>query len=146
MTNDRRVVELDIRTTADALWRAITDPQQTRLYWYDALNHSTWQPGAAWTSEDEEGGLFLDGQVVAVEPRRRLVHTFHISEGAGSEEAPSTVSWEISQRGDGCHLRLTHEGLGPAALDYVTGGWEHILDGLKTLLETGAPPEPDDEG
>ncbi len=34
---------------------------------------------------------------------------------------------------------MIHEEMGQATRDYVEGGWEHILAGLKTLLETGRP-------
>lgn len=139
MDTARREVELYIRTTPAELWQAITDPDKTRHYWYGALNRSEWTPGARWTSEGEDGTLFLDGEIVEIEAPRRLVHTFHVSEGDGSAEPLSTVTWEITAMGDACRLVLVHEGLGPATLKYVTGGWELILSGLKTLLETDKP-------
>ena len=43
--------------------------------------------------------------------------------------------------GDAVRLLVTHINLGPETLGYVTGGWELILSGLKTLLETGTPLE-----
>ena len=64
MNDGRREVEIYIRTTPDALWDAITNPEKTRLYWYHALNHSTWTPGARWTSESADGELWLDGEIL----------------------------------------------------------------------------------
>jgi uncharacterized protein YndB with AHSA1/START domain len=139
MDTSRREVVLFIRTTPAELWLAITDPQKTRQYWYGALNHSEWTPGAAWTSDSEDGSRYLDGQILEIEAPGRLVHTFHVADGEASAENPSTVTWEITPLGDACRLALVHEGLGPATLKYVTGGWELILSGLKTLLETGEP-------
>ena len=136
MNEARRDVELYIRTTPAELWKAITNPERTRLYWYDALNRSTWTPGAPWTSESEDGELWLDGEILEVEPPHGLVQTFHIADSA---EPPSKVTWQITPMGDACRLYVTHTGLGPEALHYVTGGWEFILSGLKTLLETGQP-------
>ena len=43
--------------------------------------------------------------------------------------------------GDACRLQVVNSDLGPQTLEYVTGGWEIILSGLKTLLETGKPLE-----
>ena len=139
MDTTKREVELYILSTPAELWHAITDPERTRQFWYGALNHSDWTPGAAWTSDAEDGSSYLDGEIVEVQESRRLVHTFHVSEGDASVETPSTVTWEITPMGDACRLALVHEGLGPATLEYVTGGWELILSGLKTLLETGKP-------
>jgi uncharacterized protein YndB with AHSA1/START domain len=140
MANDaRRELMLYIRTTPTDLWQAITDPEKTRLYWYGTLNHSDWMPGSAWTSDDEDGTRYLDGEIIEIDQPHRLVQTFHISEGDGSDEPPSKLTWEITPMGDACRLRVIHEGLGPQTLEYVTGGWEYILSGLKTLLETGQP-------
>jgi uncharacterized protein YndB with AHSA1/START domain len=132
--------EIIIRTTAEELWDAITNPSRTREYWYGAINHSAWVPGASWTSESSDGELYLDGEIIEVDRPHRLVHTFHVvHEPAAAAEAPSVLTIEINPLGNTCLLRATHENLGPATLDYVTGGWEHILAGLKTMLETRQP-------
>lgn len=134
------VQEIYIRTTPDELWQAITDPQKTRLYWYGALSHSEWTPGARWTSESEDGEVYLEGEIIEVDPPHRLVHTLHIVHSAeAAADAPSRVTWEITPMGDACRLRLTHEDLGEASRRYTSGGWEVILSGLKTLVETGEP-------
>ena len=131
---------LIINTTADELWRSVTDPQRTQLYWYGALNRSAWTPGARWTSESADGELYLDGEILEVQSPRRLVHTMHVVHvPEAAAESPSTLTWELTPVGDACELRVTHENLGPATLAYVEGGWEYILAGLKTLLETGEP-------
>jgi uncharacterized protein YndB with AHSA1/START domain len=143
MNDGRCEVEIDIRATPFELWDAITDPEKTRQYWHHALNRSTWAPRARWTSESAEGEIYIDGEIVEANPPTRLVHTFHFATGTGVHESPSTVAWDITSRGDACLLRLVHSNLGPDALASVTSGagWEHILAGLKTLLETGSPLE-----
>lgn len=140
MDGPTHTVEIEIQTSRAELWQALTDPQLTRQYWYGALNHSTWKPGARWTSESAEGELFLDGEIVEIDPPLRLVHTFHVvHEPEAAAESPSTLTLEISAMGDACVLRATHENVGPATMEYITGGWEHILAGLKRMLETGSP-------
>jgi uncharacterized protein YndB with AHSA1/START domain/DNA-binding transcriptional ArsR family regulator len=134
------VQEIYIRTTAEELWRAITDPDFTRRYWYGALSRSEWTVGARWTSEAEDGQVYLEGEILEIEPPRRLAHTFHVVHDPGAaQDAPSRVTWEITPMGDSCRLRLVHEGMGEATRAYVSGGWEYILSGLKTILETGQP-------
>jgi len=146
MNDGRREVEIYIRATPQALWSAITDPQQTPRYWFHAVNRSTWTPDARWTSESEDGELYLEGEIVEIDQPSRLVQTFHVADRPGSEEPPSTVAWDITPMGDACRLLLVHTGLGPHTLGYVTGGWELILSGLKTWLETGAPLEVGEPG
>lgn len=132
----RHGYEVDFQAMPDELWRAITDPQRTRQYWYGASSRSTWTAGARWTSESDSGELFLEGEILEIEAPRRLVQTFHVvHEPEAAAEPASTLSWEITPTRDGCHLLVVHEGVGPATLDYITGGWELILSGLKTFLE-----------
>ena len=78
------------------------------------------------------------GQVLEVEPNRRLVHTFTFPE---LSEEPTRVTYEIVPLGDVVRLTMTHEGFDGETETYrmVRGGWAPIFDGLKTLLETGAP-------
>jgi uncharacterized protein YndB with AHSA1/START domain len=129
--------EITVYASPDDVWRAITDPEQTRLYWFGALNRSSWKPGERWTSESPEGELYLDGEIISVDAPRKLVHTFHVvHEPDAAAEAPSKMTFELAPVGRGTHLRVTHEGLGAAGMAYVTGGWEHILTGMKRFLES----------
>ena len=81
----------------------------------------------------------VTGQVVEAEPNRRLVHTFTFPEVSGQE--PTRVTYEIVHLGDVVRLTMIHEGFDGETETYrmVRGGWAPIFDGLKTLLETGAP-------
>lgn len=140
MIAPEHVYELYIRTTADRLWQAITDPEFTRRYWYGALSVSEWRVGSRWESRSSTGEVYLEGEIVEIDPPRRLIHTFHVvHESAAAEDPPSTVEWEITPMGDACRLRVMHSGQGDATRRYTSGGWETILSGLKTLLETGEP-------
>lgn len=134
---------ITIETTPDRLWKSITDPEETRRYWYGALNRSAWTRGARWTSESDSGELFLDGEILEIHAPLRLVQTFHVvHEPEAAAESPSIMTWEITPEGESCVLRVTHERLGPATRAYIEGGWEHILAGLKSMLENGERPAP----
>lgn len=138
MTAPENVYQVEIATTPERLWQAIIDPEQTRKYYYGALSKSDWKVGSRWTSEGEDGEMYLEGEILEIDPPRRLVHTLHVvQDPAAAAEAPSRVEYEITQIGDRCRLTLTHTGRGPATLEYTSGGWESILGGLKELLETG---------
>lgn len=144
MNEGRQEVVININASPEQIWAALTNPQQTRLFWHGALNHSTWRPGAPWTSESDEGELFLDGEIVEADRPQRMVHTMHfLQDPAAAAEPPSLVEISIDAVHGGTRLRLVNTNLGPAALENVTGagGWEHILGGLKVLVETGRPLE-----
>lgn len=138
MTAAENVYQVEIATTPERLWQAIVDPEQTRKYYFGALSKSDWTVGSRWTSEGEDGEVYLEGEILEIDPPRRLVHTLHVvHEPTAAAEAPSRVEYEITQIGDKCRLTLTHTGRGPATTEYTSGGWETILGGLKELLETG---------
>jgi uncharacterized protein YndB with AHSA1/START domain len=133
------IYEIEIATTPERLWDAITDPQQTRKYFHGALSISDWQVGSRWTSESPDGEVYLEGEILEVDPPRRLVHTLRVLwDPTAALEPPSMVEWQITQLGDGCRLTMLHTGRGPATMEYTSGGWNTILGGLKELLETGS--------
>lgn len=133
----RHVFVIYIRTSADALWRAITDPDITQRYYYGMRVDSTLEVGAPLRFR-AGGKLVHDGKVLSVEPGRRLVHSFCF---ADSDDALSRVTWEIEEQDELCRLTLTHDEFDGETETYkaVRLGWYPIFAGLKTLLETGEP-------
>ena len=134
-----KIFEIYIRTTPERLWEAIIDPEIRSRYNFGAAVESTWTVGAPLTmSAPNAPGLLGDGEVLEVDPPRRLVHTMTAlwSDDVKSEGA-SRVTWEIEPVGDSCHLTLTHDQLRDGANEQIFGGWPMILSGLKTWLETG---------
>src|SRR5207247_9214148 len=110
-----------------------------RKYRSGALSISDWQVGSRWTSESAEGEVYLEGEILEIDPPRRLVHTFHVvHEPEAAAEAPSRIEFEITPIGDRCRLTVTHTGRGPATIEYTSGGWETIFGGLKELLESSS--------
>jgi uncharacterized protein YndB with AHSA1/START domain len=139
MTAPENVYQVEIATTPESLWKALTDPDETRQYWYGALSISDWQVGSRWTSESPDGDVYLEGKILEIDPPRRLVHTFHVvHDPAPAAEAPSRIEFEITPIGDRCRLTVAHSGRGPATIEYTSGGWETIFARLKELLETGS--------
>jgi uncharacterized protein YndB with AHSA1/START domain len=88
-----------------------------------------------------EGEVQIEGQVVEIDPPRRLVQAWHgVWDEGMAADPPSTVTWEIEEAMPGVSkLTLVHDGLvaGSATLEQVSDGWPFILSGLKSLLETG---------
>jgi hypothetical protein len=56
-------------------------------------------------------------------------------------DAPHTVAWSIEPMGATCRVSCEHYGFEGETATYrsVSGGLSLILNGLKTLLETGEP-------
>ena len=134
-----KIFEIYIRTTPERLWQAITDPGIRSKYQFGTQVSSDWTPGAHLEmSHPGAPGLLGEGEVLAAEPPRRLVHTMVAlwSDEVKSEGA-SRVSWDIEPVGDSCRLIVTHDQLREDANSQIYGGWPMILSGLKTWIETG---------
>ncbi len=134
-----KVYEIYIRTTPERLWEAITDPDIRAKYNFGASVSSDWKVGAPLTMGVDSMGVELaEGEILEVDPPRRLVHTMTALWGDDVKaEGATRVAWDIVQVQDSCHLTVTHDQMREGANDQIFGGWPMILSGLKTWLESG---------
>jgi DNA-binding transcriptional ArsR family regulator/uncharacterized protein YndB with AHSA1/START domain len=139
-----QVYQVFIKATAQAIWDGITKPEFTSKYFHGTLVETTGEAGTPirYYAADRTS-LLCDDVVIESDPPHRLVTTWHAlwSEETAAEDA-SRVTWEIEEQDGGvCLLRVTHDKLenSPKTAESVSGGWMHIISGLKTLLETGEP-------
>lgn len=129
-----------IRTTPAKLWDAITNPEQTRRYFYGLAVKSDWKPRSAIKHLLPDGNSQIEGTVLEVDPGKKVVHTFATT---GESDAPTRVTWELEPMGSVTLLTLTHDDFDGETKTYqsVARGWNRVVSGLKTLLETGQPLE-----
>jgi uncharacterized protein YndB with AHSA1/START domain len=132
------VFEVYIRTSPEKLWQALTDGSLTAQYYFNTAVQSAWTVGAPYYYNYANGQPMIEGEILEIEPPKRLVTTFKPL-WTDAAQPFTKVSWEIEAKGDACKLTLTHEGLDAAAglTRGLFSGWSQILSGLKTLLETG---------
>lgn len=138
----RHVYEVYIRTGPQKLWQAIVDPALTVRYFYGTAVESTLEVGAPIRWREPDGTSALEGVVFEVEPPARLVHSFMMLHDAEAcHDRPSRVTWEIDALGETCKLTLVHDEFESETATWreVAHGWNPVLSGLKTLLETGKP-------
>jgi uncharacterized protein YndB with AHSA1/START domain len=148
-----QVYQIFIKATPEAIWQAITNPDWTTKYGYQAPVEYDLRPGGAYRCTASEAmktfgspDLVVDGQVIESDPPRKLVQTWRflwspelIAEGF------TRVTWEIEPAYPGVSkLTVTHD-LESAPLTAQQtagkgqggGGWAMLISDLKTLLETG---------
>ena len=149
-----------IKASAHAIWDAITKPEWTARYGHRGLSDYDLRPGGTFRGRANEGMIArgvpevaVDGEVVEVDPPRRLVQTFRMLMDPGlASEGFTRLTYEIDERADGvCSLTVTHDLAGAPGLAALMrgefeamgagGGWPWTLSGLKTLLETGKEME-----
>jgi uncharacterized protein YndB with AHSA1/START domain len=140
MPGARFVYVTYIRTTPEKLWRALTDPEFTRRYWVETWQDCDWTPGSSWRLMIPDGRVADSGEVLEVEPGRRLVLAWRNEfKPELREEGHSRLTYEIEPQGEAVKLTVILESETPGSklIDAVSNGWPHVLASLKSLLETG---------
>ncbi|MEZ5094059.1 SRPBCC domain-containing protein [Nocardioides sp.] len=141
------VYQIFIAADADRVWTAITDSEWTEQYFHSTRFVEPPTAGQGYrTVVMPEGRDSVDGVVEEMTPPGdgtpgRFVLTRRVLyDAALAAEPPSRVEWTVEQVGEGLtRVRLVHGDLAgsPLTWAHVKDGWVWVLDGLKTLLETG---------
>jgi uncharacterized protein YndB with AHSA1/START domain len=140
MKKDQFVYVTYIRTTPEKLWKALIEPEFTRQFWCDTTQESEWKPGASWKILMPDGRVADSGEVVEIEPHRRLVLKWRNEfRPELKAEGYSRLTYQLEKEGKSVKLTVIHEmeKEGSKFIEAVSRGWPHILASLKSLLETG---------
>jgi uncharacterized protein YndB with AHSA1/START domain len=149
-----QVYRVFIKATPEEIWDAITSPEWTAKYGYPGHSEYDLRPGGSYRAVPDDamkaGGapeVVVEGEVIEVDPPRRLVQTWRMMWDPEMEaEGFTRVTWEIDEEVPGLsRLTVSHDVDGApktalqlaGELDGTGGGWAFILSDLKTLLETG---------
>lgn len=106
----------------EKVWRAITEPEQLKAWFPQAVVVERWEPGAPLQFT---GQASFTGEVLAFEPGRLVEFRW----------GTDTLRLELEPDGDGTLLTLldTLDELGKAARD--AAGWHTCLDALEAQLD-----------
>ncbi|HVM67287.1 MAG TPA: SRPBCC family protein [Acidimicrobiales bacterium] len=145
-----------IKASPEAIWEAITSPEWTVKYGYAPLVDYDLRPGGTFRAYANEGmkafgcpDVISDGEVIEADPPRKLVQTWRMTMTPElAAEAFTRLTFELEPvRGGVTKLTVTHDVSGAPKWAVVLrgdaepggagGGWNEVLSGLKTLLETG---------
>jgi uncharacterized protein YndB with AHSA1/START domain len=144
MDNSRFVYVTYIRTTPEKLWQALIEPEFTRQFWAECWQESEWKTGASWRLMIPDGRVGDTGEILEIEPQRRLVLSWRNEfKPELREEGYSRLTYELEKMGGSVKLTVVHEIDRPGSkfIEAVSVGWPHLLASLKSLLETGEPLE-----
>jgi uncharacterized protein YndB with AHSA1/START domain len=127
-----------IETTTEKLWHALMSGDFTERYWFGHRVASDWKPGSAYRFT-KQGETTIEGNVLGIDPPKRLVYTWNPCSPETKGERVSRVTFDLEPRGKVIKLTVTHDNLDPAGvtLRNISGGWPMVLASLKSLLETG---------
>jgi uncharacterized protein YndB with AHSA1/START domain len=137
--------EIYIAASAAEVWKALVDGEMTRKYVYGTRLRSTLKPGTRYAYVGEGDFEALTGEVLEIEPRRRLVMSWEARWDADvSKDGPSRVSYELAPLSPRTtRLSVRHDQFEGRTATYTSsvGAWPMLMSSLKTLVETGRPLE-----
>ena len=129
-----------IRTTQDQVWRALTDQDFIRKYWFGVTAESEWTAGSPWKLTMPDGRTADSGEILECDPPRRLAIKWRNEFMAELKaEGYGRCVFELEPVNGAVKLTITHSNPAPASktIAAVSSGWPRILSNLKSLLETG---------
>ena len=115
-----------IRTTPEKLWQALIEPEFTRQFWVGTWQDCSWKQGASWRLMIPDGRVADSGEVLEIDPPRRLVLSWNNEfkpELRG--DGPSRLSYEIEQQEEMVKLTVIHQSNTPGSklIEAVSNGW-----------------------
>ncbi len=140
MSEPSHVYQAYIRCHPEEAWNAIVDGDQTRQYYYGTRVESAWGPGQPVRYLSPSGDVVADGEVIAIDPPKRLEMTFHPRWDPELEaEGPVRTVWLVDESQGLTRVTVEYYDLEPGSRTYAdfVGGIPFIISGMKTLLETG---------
>jgi uncharacterized protein YndB with AHSA1/START domain len=121
------VVERDISSPPEKIWRALTQPHLIEEW----LMKNDFEPvvGHHFNLRADWGAV--DCQVLAVEPNKMLSYTW------GAYDLKSVVTWTLTPTSTGTHLRVEQSGFRPDQPQYyqgAKGGWPRFVAALEQVV------------
>ena len=116
------------------------EPEFTRQIWSETWQDCEWKPGASWRLMIPDGRVGDSGEVLEIEPQKRLVLSWRNEfRPELRAEGYSRFTLELEQQGECVKLTIIHAMDRPESklIDAVSNGWPMILASVKSLLETG---------
>jgi uncharacterized protein YndB with AHSA1/START domain len=128
-----------IHVPAETVWAEITKTGTVQRPLFNTVLHIDLRPGGRLRYSSPDGKrVFVVGQVLEVDPPRRLRHTYRFTM---TPEQVTEVTWQLDEVPEGCRVTVTHAGWTDEKDAKKHGaGWVEILRLLKSELESGSIP------
>ncbi len=140
---------IDINASADKIWNALVNPEQTKKYMFGCEAISDWTKGSSLNWKGIFGGkemTVVKGFVLHIQPGKLLKYSV-IAPNATYPDIPENylnVTYELTGKNNLTTLTVTQDGFETAAEGekryketYNNGeGWNPILKEIKKLVES----------
>jgi uncharacterized protein YndB with AHSA1/START domain len=124
------VVERDIAFPPEKIWRALTQPHLIEEW----LMKNDFKPVVDHRFRFSADWGAVDCEVTAVEPNRTLSYSW------AAHGLESVVTWTLTPKGNGTHLRMEQSGFRPDQQQAFQGakfGWQKFFASLEQVVARG---------
>jgi uncharacterized protein YndB with AHSA1/START domain len=132
-------VSAEINASPAEVWKALTDPEEVKKYFFGTNVISDWKVGSPIKFTGEwEGKPYEDkGTILELIPERKLVYTYW-SSFSGTEDIPenyANVSYILTPAKWGTLLEIIQDGIADEEKRaHSEANWKMVLDSLKELV------------
>lgn len=143
---------ISIRAPKAKVWDALVNPEQTKKYMYGCEPISDWKTGSEllWQGVDGDKSItFVKGKIIAIRPEEYLAYTVIDPNNTEVPDIPEnylTVTYTLEENNGETRCSVTQgdystvaNGQGRYEDTMKVGGWQSILDAIKSLVEEGKP-------
>ena len=133
-------VSQSIQASRSDVWKALTDEDKIKEYFYGTEAVSDWEVGSPIRFKGEwEGTSYEDKGMILAKKDEELLQYSYWSSMSGMEDVPqnyATVTYQLQSDGDQTALTVMQKGFkDEAACEHSRNGWKEVLNNLKALLE-----------
>ncbi|MFT4541426.1 MAG: hypothetical protein ACI841_000264 [Planctomycetota bacterium] len=129
---------IEIQADPATVWNALTNPEETKKYFFGCEAISDWNIGSTLDYQFEfngRKGTAVTGEIRAIEPAKFMEVTCRGVE-AGVEGDETVATYTLTPTEGGTQLAVTQgEFTDQGKYDQTSSGWDLVLGGLKTLVE-----------
>ena len=120
---------IEVNASAGTLWRVLTDNAFIPQYMFGCVTETDWKPGSPllWKGA-ADGKVYVKGNVISVDPQRRLEYTVIDPNNPAIEDIPAnylTMVYELKEHGERS-----------STVEFIQGDYAKVAQGQKRYEET----------
>jgi uncharacterized protein YndB with AHSA1/START domain len=141
---------VDIAAPAERVFRALSDPKELVQWWGspDTYRAHHWEAdlrvGGKWRVDGKSAAgqpYSVSGEYLEIERPRRIVQTWSYDWDAGKNQAPTKLTYVLTDIPGGTRVTVRHEGFRSGEdCGSHAAGWERVLGWLEAHVETPITP------
>ncbi len=142
MTSINLKTSITINAPAALVWKALTDPEIVKQYFFGFEQISDWQKGSdiVWTGE-WDGKTYRDhGKILDIVPGSYLQYSYwsSMSNLPDIPENYQTVTYDLSETDGVTALTISQDNVkDEAAKEHSEANWQYIFGAMKKMVENG---------